>query len=61
LNERGIYCILENTPPGGISANVIWGERYEKSKRKKGENGREKGRKGTEKGKKGEIKREIEK
>jgi hypothetical protein len=31
-------CILENTPQGGmeISANVIWGKKYEKSKRKRG-------------------------
>jgi hypothetical protein len=31
--------ILENTPPppgGEISANVIWGNKYEKAKRKRG-------------------------
>jgi hypothetical protein len=54
----GIY-ILENTPPphqgggGKISANVVWGKKYEKVKRKKGENVKEKGRKGKEKGRKG--------
>jgi hypothetical protein len=35
----GVY-ILENTPPlggGEISANVIWGKKYEKAMRKKGE------------------------
>ncbi len=33
----GVY-ILEKTPPGGekISADVIWGKKYEKAKRKKG-------------------------
>jgi hypothetical protein len=32
----GVY-ILENTPPGGrISADVIWGKKYEKAKRKWG-------------------------
>jgi hypothetical protein len=38
---------MENIPPwgGGISANLIWGEKYEKAKRKR-EN--EKGRKGKE-------------
>ncbi len=37
--EAGVY-ILENTPPpgggNGISADVIWGKKYEKVKRKKG-------------------------
>jgi hypothetical protein len=36
-------------PPGGeekISADVIWGKKYEKVKRKRGENVKEKGRKG---------------
>ncbi len=36
-----------------ISADVIWGEKYEKAKRKKEENVKEKGRKGKEKGRKG--------
>ncbi len=43
---------MENTPPlggGGISADVIWGKKYEKAKRKKGENVKEKGRKRKEK------------
>jgi hypothetical protein len=46
---------LENTPPpgGGISADVIWGKKYENAKNKKGENLKEKGRKGEEKGRKG--------
>jgi hypothetical protein len=37
--NAGVY-ILENTPPplGGreISADVIWGKKYEKGKRKRG-------------------------
>jgi hypothetical protein len=37
---------------GKISADVIWGEKYEKVKRKRGENVKEKGRKGKEKGRK---------
>jgi hypothetical protein len=54
LLVSGVY-ILENTPPwgGGISADVIWGKKYEKVKRKRGENLKEKGRKGKEKGRKG--------
>ncbi len=47
---------MENIPPlggGGISADVIWGKKYEKVKRIKGENVKEKGRKGKEKGRKG--------
>ncbi len=52
---------MENTPPGGgeISADVIWGKKYEKGKRKEGENVKEKGRKrkkGVRKMKKGERK-----
>ncbi len=47
---------MENTSPplGGekISADVIWGRKYEKEKRKRGENVK-KGRKGKEKGRKG--------
>jgi hypothetical protein len=58
----GIY-ILENAPtphPGGgerekISANVIWGKKNEKAKRKRGKF-KEKGRKGKRKRKKGERK-----
>jgi hypothetical protein len=52
--KTGVY-ILENTPPppgGEISADVIWGEIYEKVKRKREENVKEKGRKGKEKGRK---------
>jgi hypothetical protein len=34
--DAGAY-ILENTPGGGgISADVIWGKKYEKAMRKKG-------------------------
>jgi hypothetical protein len=42
-------------PPGGgeISANVIWGKKYEKAKRKRGENIKEKRRKGKENEKRG--------
>jgi hypothetical protein len=42
-------------PPGGgeISADVNWGKKYEKVKRKRGENVKEKGRNGKEKGSKG--------
>jgi hypothetical protein len=45
-------------PPGGkgISANVIWGEKYEKAKRKRGKKIKEKGRKGKEKGRTGKEK-----
>jgi hypothetical protein len=37
-SSPGVY-ILENTPPplgGKISADVIWGKKYEKGKRKRG-------------------------
>jgi hypothetical protein len=47
---------LENTTPRGgegISADVIWGKKYENAKNKKGENVKEKGRKGEEKVRKG--------
>ncbi len=48
---------MENTlPPGGggeISADAIWGKKYEKAKKKKAENVEEKGRKGKEKERKG--------
>jgi hypothetical protein len=40
----GVY-ILENTPPPGggekIPADVIWGKKYEKVERKRGENVKE--------------------
>jgi hypothetical protein len=34
----GVYFLLNTPPRGGveISANVIWGKKYEKAKRKKG-------------------------
>jgi hypothetical protein len=53
----GVY-ILENTLPpwgggGEISADVIWGKKYEKAKRKREENVKEKRRKGKEQGRKG--------
>ncbi len=43
-------------PPqgGGLSADVNRGEKYEKVKRKKGENVKEKGRMGKEKERKGQ-------
>jgi hypothetical protein len=36
-NKPGVY-ILENTPPWGrgISADVIWGKKFEMAKRKRG-------------------------
>ncbi len=51
--HRGLY--IGKYPPlgGGISADVIWGKKYEKEKRKRGENVKEKGRKGKEIGRKG--------
>jgi hypothetical protein len=52
---------LENIPPPPgereISADVIWGKKYEKSQRKRGKMYKKK-KKGKEKGKKG---KEIEK
>jgi hypothetical protein len=42
-------------PGGGISADVMWGKKYEKGEEKKEENVIEKGRKGKEM-RKGEIK-----
>ncbi len=48
---------MEDIPPGGgISADVIWGKKYEKVKSKRGENVKEKGRKGKENGRKGKEK-----
>ncbi len=41
-----------------MTADVIWGEKYETVKRKRGENIREKGRKGKEK-RKGKDKEKI--
>jgi hypothetical protein len=52
----GVYIRENTSPPGGgekISADVIWGKKYEKVERKRGENVKEKGRKGKEKGRKG--------
>ncbi len=54
MYTTGAY-ILENNPPlggGGISADVIWGKKYKKAKRK-GENIKEKGRKRKENDKRG--------
>ncbi len=54
--------MLENTPPPlggggkGISADVLWGKKYKKAKRKREENVKEKGRKVKEKGRKGKEK-----
>jgi hypothetical protein len=52
LSGRGLY-IGKYPGGGGISANVIWGKKYEKANRKKAESVEEKGRKGKEKGRKG--------
>jgi hypothetical protein len=32
---RGLYIGKYPPPPGGISADVIWGKKYEKAKRKR--------------------------
>ncbi len=59
----GVY-ILENTPPPWgeekISADVIWGKKYEKVKRKRGENVKEKGRKEKKKEESGKKMRKEE-
>ncbi len=37
-SDRGLYNVKYPPPPGGrgeISADVIWGEKYEKAKRKR--------------------------
>jgi hypothetical protein len=55
--HSGVY-ILENTqyppppPGGGISANVIWGKKYEKAKRKGGKMFKKKGERGKKRGSK---------
>jgi hypothetical protein len=51
-NSRGLY-IGKYPPRGELSADVIWGTKYEKVKRKRGKNVKEKGRKGKGKGRKG--------
>ncbi len=48
---RGLY-IGKYPSPGGISADVIWGENMKRGREKQG-NVKEKGRKGKEKGRKG--------
>jgi hypothetical protein len=55
INIRGLYIGKYPPPWGGekISADVIWGKKYEKVERKRGENVKEKGRKGKEKGRMG--------
>jgi hypothetical protein len=36
-DTRGLFiCWRKKNPGGGISADVIWGEKYEKAKRKRG-------------------------
>jgi hypothetical protein len=57
-SSRGLYIGKYPPPPRGreISAEVIWGKKYEKVKRKKGENVKEKRRKGKEKLRKGKEK-----
>ncbi len=63
--ETGAYIYWKIPPPlggGGISADVIWGKKYEKAKRKRGETQEKKeemGRKKEDRGKKmrkGEVK-----
>jgi hypothetical protein len=56
--QAGAY-ILVNTPPplGGISANVIWGKKYDKWKRKGGKYKKRKRKKRERKRKKGKRKR----
>jgi hypothetical protein len=55
VHQGSIYWKIPPPPWGGgeISADVIWGKKYEKVKRKRGENVKEKGRKGKEKEKRG--------
>jgi hypothetical protein len=51
VTHSGVY-ILENPPRGGeISADIIWGKKYEKGKRKRGKCKR-KWKKGERKGRK---------
>jgi hypothetical protein len=56
----GVY-ILENAPPppggGKISADVIWGKKYEKAKSKRGENMKEKEERGKKKEERGKKKK----
>jgi hypothetical protein len=64
-NTPGVY-ILENTLPpwgGGISADVIWGKKYEKGKRKRGKckRKRKKGKKKEERKEKRRKGKENEK
>jgi hypothetical protein len=54
--SRGLFIGKCPSPWGGISSDDIWGKKYEKAKRKRGENVKEKGRKGKEKGRKGKEK-----
>jgi hypothetical protein len=44
MGSHGKY--LPPIPWGGISADVIWGKKYEKGKRKKGKNVKVKGKRG---------------
>ncbi len=58
LLQGPIYCIGKYPPlGGGILADVIWGKKYEKAKRKRGKRQSEKGGKCRRKRKKGERKR----
>ncbi len=50
----------KKNPEGEISADVIWEKKYEKGKKKKGENVQETGRKQKEKGRKRKEKRKWE-
>ncbi len=60
--QRSIYWKIPPPPPlgGKISADVIWEKKYEKVKRKGGENVKEKERKGKEKEERGKKMRKEE-
>jgi hypothetical protein len=56
-DSRRIYNGKYAPSPRGISADVIWGEKNKKGKRKRGKNVKEKGRKGKGKRNKGKEKK----
>ncbi len=61
LISRGLYIGKYPFPPGGnISADVIWGKKYEKGQEKKVENVEEKGRRGKKKEERGKKMRKGE-
>jgi hypothetical protein len=53
VSQGSIFWKIPPPPRGKISADVIWGKKYEKAKRKKGENVQENERKRKEKERKG--------